>query len=79
MGWQDSQMKPVHFLGSCRNKNIFQIQNCIERNEEWWYVDNGYLTQQITRYPEPKIHDYDKTYFRIVKGGIHTKNIRLVQ
>ena len=35
-------------------------------------MDNGYLTQQITRYPEPKIHDLDKTYFRIVKGGLHT-------
>jgi hypothetical protein len=37
-----------------------------------WYVDLGYITQQITRYPSPIIHDYDKTYFRIVKGEIHT-------
>ncbi|BCU99283.1 MAG: hypothetical protein CM15mV27_0020 [Caudoviricetes sp.] len=26
-----------------------------------------YITEQITRYPEPKIHNYDKTYFRICK------------
>ena len=73
-GWQDTQMRPVHFFWGLAGKNIPFIKGCIERNEEWWYVDNGYLTQQITRYPEPKIHDYDKTYFRIVKGGLHTKN-----
>ena len=71
-GWQDSQMRPIHFFWGLAGKNIPHIKGCIERNEEWWYVDNGYLTQQITRYPEPKIHDYDKTYFRIVKGGLHT-------
>ena len=71
-GWQDTQMRPIHFFWGLAGKNITHIKGCIERNEEWWYVDNGYLTQQITRYPEPKIHDYDKTYFRIVKGGLHT-------
>ena len=73
-GWQDTQMRPIHFFWGLAGKNITLIKGCIERNEEWWYVDNGYLTQQITRYPEPKIHDYNKTYFRIVKGGLHTKN-----
>ena len=73
-GWQDTQMRPMHFFWGLAGKNITHIKGCIERNEEWWYVDNGYLTQQITRYPEPKIHDYNKTYFRIVKGGLHTKN-----
>ena len=72
-GWQDTQMRPVHFFWGLAGKNIPYIKGCIERNEEWWYVDNGYLTQQITRYPEPKIHDLDKTYFRIVKGGLHTQ------
>ena len=72
-GWQDTQMRPVHFFWGLAGKNIPYIKGCIERNEEWWYVDNGYLTQQITRYPEPKIHDYDKTYFRIVKGSLHTQ------
>ena len=28
----------------------------------------SYLTEQITRYPEPIIHNYDKTYFRICKA-----------
>ena len=72
-GWQDTQMRPIHFFWGLAGKNIPHIKGCIERNEEWWYVDNGYLTQQITRYPEPKIHDYDKTYFRIVKGSLHTQ------
>ena len=71
-GWKDTQMRPIHFFWGLAGKNIPYIKGCIERNEEWWYVDNGYLTQQITRYPEPKIHDLDKTYFRIVRGGLHT-------
>ena len=75
-GWQDTQMRPVHFFWGLAGKNIPYIKGCIERNEEWWYVDNGYLTQQITRYPEPKIHDYDKTYFRIVKGSLHTQKVK---
>ena len=75
-GWQDSQMRPIHFFWGLAGKNIPHIKGCIERNEEWWYVDNGYLTQQITRYPEPKIHDYDKTYFRIVKGAMHTRTYK---
>ena len=72
-GWKDTPMKPIHFFWGLAGKNIAQIKSCIEKNEEWWYVDNGYLTQQITRYPEPIIHDIDKTYFRIVKGGLHTQ------
>ena len=45
----------------------------MEKGIEWWYVDVGYITEQITRYPEPKIHNYDRTYFRICKGNIHAK------
>jgi len=75
-GWKDTPMKPIHFFWGLAGKNIAQIKSCIEKNEEWWYVDNGYLTKQITRYPAPIIHDIDKTYFRICKGGIHTKNGR---
>ena len=70
-GWSN-EGRPVHFFWGLAGKNIQGIKECIEKNEEWWYVDVGYLTQQITRYPEPKIHDYDKTYFRICKGNIHT-------
>ena len=40
----------------------------MDRGDEWWFVDTGYLSSQITRYPEPKINDYDSTYFRIIKG-----------
>ena len=81
-GWQDED-KNIHFFWGLAGRNINEIRKCIEKKEEYWYVDVGYLTQQITRYPEPKIHDYDKTYFRIVKGGIHSikgkvgKGIRL--
>tara|TARA_Y100000114_G_C11705954_1_gene300954 strand:- start:63 stop:878 length:816 start_codon:yes stop_codon:yes gene_type:complete len=71
-GWKD-EGKPVHFFWGLAGKNIPEIQNCIARGEEYWYVDVGYMTEQITRYPEPKINNYDTTYFRIVKGGIHTK------
>ena len=70
-GWQD-EGTPVHFFWGLAGNNIREIQRCIDYGIEWWYVDVGYLTQQITRYPEPKIHDYDKTYFRICKGNIHT-------
>ena len=70
-GWQDKD-RPIHFFWGLAGKNIELIKECIIKEEEWWYVDVGYITQQIQRYPEPKILDYDKTYFRIVKGAIHT-------
>ena len=70
-GWKDED-RPIHFFWGLAGKNIPEIRNCIERGDEWWYVDVGYLTEQITRYPEPIINDYDKTYFRICKGNIHT-------
>ena len=70
-GWKD-EGKNVHFFWGLAGRNINQIREVTEKGEEWWYVDVGYLTQQITRYPEPKIHDLNKTYFRICKGSIHT-------
>ena len=70
-GWKDED-RPIHFFWGLAGKNIPEIRQCVESGEEWWYVDTGYLSEQIVRYPEPKIVDYDKTYFRIVKGGIHT-------
>ena len=70
-GWRD-EGRPVHFFWGLAGNNIKNIQECIDKNEEWWYVDVGYLSQQITRYPEPIIHDTNKTYFRICKGNIHT-------
>ena len=70
-GWKDDG-RPTHFFWGLADNNLKGIRDCIDKNEDWYYVDVGYLTQQITRYPEPKIHDYDKTYFRICKGNIHT-------
>ena len=70
-GWPETD-KPVHFFWGLGSKNIPEIAMCEAQGQEWWYVDVGYLTQQITRYPEPVIHDYDKTYFRMCKGNLHT-------
>jgi len=70
-GWKD-EGRDVHFFWGLAGKNTSEIRGCLERGDEWWFVDTGYLSSQITRYPEPMINDYDKTYFRIIKGGIHT-------
>ena len=70
-GWKDED-KEIHFFWGLAGKNIEGIRQCMEKGIEWWYVDVGYITEQITRYPEPIIHNKDNTYFRIVRGGIHT-------
>jgi len=64
--------KESHFFWGLGEQNVSKITELEKNNIDWYYVDTGYLTEQITRYPSPKINDYDKTYFRIVKGGIHT-------
>ena len=76
-GWKDED-KNVHFFWGLAGKNIPEIAECERKGEEWWYVDVGYITEQITRYPEPVIHNYDKTYFRIIKGNIHTRKFHAV-
>jgi len=70
-GWTDTD-KIINFFWGLGGKNVTKIKECIDRGEEWWYVDVGYLTEQIVRYPEPRIIDKNKTYFRIVKGKLHT-------
>ena len=70
-GWKH-EGRPIHFFWGLGGDNIRLIKECMEKNEEWWYVDVGYMTEQITRYPKPIIHNYDKTYFRIVKGAMHS-------
>ena len=70
-GWKDNG-KNVHFFWGLAGKNIPEIAECERKGEEWWYVDVGYLTEQITRYPEPSINNFDNTYFRICKGNIHS-------
>ena len=57
-GWKDED-KPIHFFWGLAGQNRKHIIECNEKNEEWWYIDVGYITEQITRYPVPKINDYD--------------------
>ena len=70
-GWKDDDRK-IHFFWGLAGKNIREIAECEEKKEEWYYVDIGYITDEITRYPVPEITKPDTTYFRIVKGGLHT-------
>ena len=64
--------KDAHFFWGLAEHNINKITQLEKDGSDWYFIDTGHLTEQITRYPEPKINDYDKTYFRIVKGGVHT-------
>ena len=75
-GWEDED-KNIHFFWGLAGNNLKGIAEAESKNEEWWYVDVGYLTEQITRYPEPIIHNKSKTYFRICKGNIHTIQCRV--
>ena len=72
-GWKDED-RNIHFFWGLGANNMGLIKECENKGEEWWYVDLGYFTEQITRYPKPEIHNKDNTYFRIVKGSIHTKS-----
>ena len=71
-GWKD-EGRPVHFFWGLAGRNVKEIQEVMDKKEEWYFVDTGYLTEQIVRYPLPKIMDYDRTYFRICKGFMHSK------
>ena len=55
------------------SKNIREIAECEEKKEEWYYVDIGYITDDIVRYPVPEITKPDTTYFRIVKVSIYNQ------
>jgi len=68
-GWVETH-KEVFFFWGLGDKNISKINECMKKEQEWWYVDVGYLGTPIQKYP-PKILDLDNTYFRIVKGGHH--------
>ena len=72
-GWKDED-KPIHFFWGLAGNNIAEIRKCMENKEEYWFVDTGYISKQIHRYPEPKILDEKRTYFRICKGSFHTNN-----
>ena len=70
-GWPD-EGRPVHFFWGLAGNNISEIRKCMELNEEYYFVDTGYISKSIHRYPEPKILDEKRTYFRICKGSFHT-------
>ena len=42
------KIKRCIFLGFNVNREL--IKDCIVNKKEWWYVDVGYFTEQITRY-----------------------------
>ena len=69
-GWQDADHE-IHFFWGLAGKNVDKIRECIRFDKEWWYVDVGYLNAPFTRYPEPRV-DWDRMYFRICKGNLHT-------
>ena len=71
-GWKDED-KEIHFFWGLGGPNQKEIEKCITSNKEWWSEDVGYLTEPITRYPLPEIHNKDRTYFRIVEGDLHTR------
>tara|TARA_S200000501_G_C20627520_1_gene657401 strand:+ start:541 stop:849 length:309 start_codon:yes stop_codon:yes gene_type:complete len=74
-GWKDGKRShKIHFFWGLGSNNLKEIEEVKQSGEEWWYIDVGYITEQITRYPTPIINDYDKTYFRIVKGSMHMTN-----
>ena len=70
-GWPD-EGRPVHFFWGLAGNNISEIRKCMDLNEEYYFVDTGYISKPIHRYPEPKILDEKRTYFRICKGSFHT-------
>ena len=73
-GWKDED-RNIHFFWGLGCANVQEIQEVERLGEEWWYIDVGYITEQITRYPIPKINDIKNTYFRIVKGHIHSQTM----
>lgn len=70
-GWED-EFKNINFMWGLGGNNIPKVNELIQTNQEWWYVDIGYMTGNIVRYPEPKILDKNNTYFRMVKQDFHT-------
>ena len=74
-GWKDED-KNIHFFWGLAGHNIPEIKKCMDSGEEWWFVDTGYISKPITRYPVPEIVDKKRTFFRICKGSIHTTKLK---
>ena len=47
-GWKDEDKK-IHFFWGLGGANVQEIQEVERLGEEWWYIDVGYITEQITR------------------------------
>ena len=67
-GWPD---RDVFYWGLAEG-NTTEIKTKEETKDDYWFVDVGYMGDQIHRYPEPKIFT-ENTHFRLVKNGIHNK------
>ena len=65
-GWPDRDI----FYWGLAEGNTTEIKTKEETKDDYWFVDVGYIGDQIHRYPEPKILT-DNTHFRLVKNGIH--------
>ena len=76
-GWKDED-RPIHFFWGLAGKNIAEINECERKGEEWWYVDVGYLTEQITRYPELKYTIMIKHILEYVKVIFIQLDVKLV-
>src|SRR5210317_1402803 len=70
-GWKD-EGHPVHFLWGLGGSNLNTIRDITEKGEEWWYVDVGYLTEQITRYTEPSIKELEQKGIDVEFKGWYT-------
>lgn len=71
-GWKDHSSN-IHFFFGYPRYSVMKEVNKLK--EEWWFIDTGYLSAFYDRNPYPKIHDHDKTYFRVCRGSWHTKSV----
>jgi len=70
-GWPDKWGTTIHFFWGLGHTNKAEIAECEAKGEEYWIIDTGYITTNITRYPKPDIVNIEKTHFRFCKGGMH--------
>ena len=66
-GWED----PDRFFWGLADNITEELKDIRNKEQDYWYIDVGYLGDQIQRYPEPAIVNPKTTYFRIAKNGIH--------
>ena len=61
----------VEFFWGLGQDNPKLITRASKKHHEYWIIDVGYVTEDIERYPIPKVLDRDKTYFRFSQSGLH--------